>query len=179
MKYWPVPESNNKNLPKPGLAGSFWEDRGDRHHAGIDMYAPAHSDVIAIENCEVLEISEFTSPQKIPYWNVTYSIIVKTSDGLIQRYAELHDACVKVGDLIKAGELLGHVGLVLNLDKINEGSPVYIQKRKKNGAPSMLHFEMHKNVPVPSDKYLGGNYFREEKPEDLMDPTNYLNSIQK
>jgi murein DD-endopeptidase MepM/ murein hydrolase activator NlpD len=177
MKFWPVPQSNNRIIPEPEQPGSFWENRGDRHHAGVDMYAPAFSDVIAIEDGEVLEVSEFTSPDKIPYWNVTYAILVKNDDGLLLRYAELYDAVVSPGDKIQAGCLLGHVGLVLNLDKINETSPRYIQKLKEKGAPSMLHFEMHQELPDITIKYLGGNFFVEKKPQGLIDPTNYLKFI--
>jgi len=177
MKHWPVPQSNTKNIPEPGQPGSFWEDRGDRHHAGVDMYAPAFSDVVAIEDGIVLEVSEFTSPKKIHYWNVTYSILIKTDNGIIHRYAELHDTQIKTGDQIKAGDLIGHVGVVLNLEKIDKNSPPYIQKLKSKGVPSMLHFEMLKEIPESTDKYLGGNFFRNEIPESLMDPTNYLNSI--
>jgi hypothetical protein len=35
----------------------------------------------------------------------------------------------------------------------------------------MLHFELWKNEPITTHKnYLGGNWFAEEKPENLIDP---------
>ena len=83
----------------------------------------------------------------------------------------------KKGDKIKAGQLIGKVGLVLNSKKINKTSPDYIQKLK-NKNPSMLHLELYSNNPIKShDNYLGGNWFGDKKPNNLLDPTEYLKSI--
>lgn len=42
----------------------------------------------------------------------------------------------------------------------------------------MLHFELWKNQPITTHRnYLGGNWFGEEKPGNLMDPTGYLEQI--
>lgn len=42
----------------------------------------------------------------------------------------------------------------------------------------MLHFELWKKYPATlNEKYLGGNWFAEEKTENLLDPTDYLESI--
>jgi murein DD-endopeptidase MepM/ murein hydrolase activator NlpD len=177
MSHWPVPQSNNRTIPVSGQPGSFWEDRGDRHHAGVDMYAPELSDVIAIEDGEVVEVKVFSGPEMIHYWNVTYSIFIKNSEGKFLRYAELHDAVVKEGDHVQGGQLVGHVGAILNLDKINETSPEYVQKLKKKGLPAMLHFEIYTQIPNNKIKYMGGNYFHNEQPADLVDPTPYLQSI--
>ena len=54
-KYWPVPDSYSKYIPVNGNPGSFWEDRNDRHHCGIDIYAPIGSDVVSIEDGQVIE----------------------------------------------------------------------------------------------------------------------------
>ncbi len=57
MKVWPLNKtvredtaSEERDLKKAGLkkvrvpqigeAGSFWENRGDRYHCGVDLYAP-------------------------------------------------------------------------------------------------------------------------------------------
>jgi len=177
MKHWPVPESSNKSIPEGGVRGSFWENRTDRRHAGVDMYAPIDSDVMAIEDGTVLEVAEFTSPDLIPYWNVTYSIIIETADGNIQRFAELRDAVVKTGDKVKGGQVIGHIGHVLDLEKINESSPMYIQKLKNAGVSSMLHFELHTRFPGKPERYMGGNFFQEEQPDHLVDPSDYLKKV--
>jgi murein DD-endopeptidase MepM/ murein hydrolase activator NlpD len=54
MKSWPVKDSYSKEIPKQGSAGSFWEDRKDRHHCGIDIYAPKGSEVVSIEEGVVI-----------------------------------------------------------------------------------------------------------------------------
>ncbi|WP_440955614.1 hypothetical protein ACSAZK_01190 [Methanosarcina sp. Mfa9] len=42
----------------------------------------------------------------------------------------------------------------------------------------MLHFELWKEyLATSNEKYLGGNWFAEEKPENLLDPTDYMESI--
>ena len=65
LKYWPVPNSHSKIVPTAGSPGSFWEDRGDRHHSGIDIYAPEGSNVLSIEDGKVIDIGIFTSPDRV------------------------------------------------------------------------------------------------------------------
>ena len=176
MKHWSVPASYQKSVPAVGLAGFFWENRGDRRHCGVDIYAPQNSDVVFIEGGRVVGTGVFTSPEKVPYWNVTHDVLIETDCGLICRYAELGDVAVNIGDIVKSGELIGHVGLVLDISKITDSSPEYIRKLKEKGSPSMLHFELWKAQIVDSDNYLGGNWFLGEKPQNLLDPTAYIES---
>ncbi len=177
-KFWPVPDSASRSIPQAGERGAFWENRGDRRHAGVDLYAPAGCPVLAIEAGEVLQVEEFTSPHKISYWNITYSVLIRTRSGALQRYAEMEQALVQPGESVSAGQIIGRVGLVLNLDLINETSPAYIQRLKQAGAPSMLHFEMHTDLPDTAD-YLGGNYFTQSQPSQLLDPTPYLQDLAR
>jgi len=176
MRTWPLPSKNHTKVPRPGQQGGFWESRGDRFHAGVDLYAMPGSEVRAIEDGVVLDVVPFTSPEIIHYWNPTVAVLVQTKSGLIQRYAELADACVMPNDHLKSGDLIGHVGLVLNPDEIGSADPQYIQKLKAAGLPSMLHFELHQSQPSQED-YLGGNYFTSEKPASLLDPTAYLDGL--
>ena len=179
MKSWPVKNSYSKNIPEQGSAGSFWEDRRDRHHCGVDIYAKKGSEVVSIEDGIVVAVGISTSDEILPYWNKTFYIVIKNNSGFYCKYAELDDVIVKKGSLIKSGQLIGHVGLVLNSDKINEKSPEYIQKLK-NKNPSMLHFELYSEKPIITHKnYLGGNWFNFNKPDNLLDPTAYLQSIKK
>lgn len=165
-------------IPQKGEAGSFWEDRGDRYHCGIDLYAPENTEVLSIEEGIVSETGLMTSPEILPYWNPTYYVIIKNTSGMFCKYGELAECTVKKGDKAGSGQLIGRVGMVLNCTKINESSPSYIRKLK-NKNPSMLHFELWKDKPVTSHgDYLGGNWFSEEKPENLLDPTEYLASIK-
>lgn len=177
MKFWPLKNTTLKNIPEEHLPGSFWEDREDRFHCGIDLYAPEGSDVVAIEEGIVVDIGIATTPKKISYWNKLYYIIIKTISGTFCKYAELGVIIPKKGDNIKAGQLIGKVGLVLNSQKIDKTSPKYIQKLK-NKNHSMLHLELYLNDPITShDNYLGGNWLGHKKPNNLVNPTAYLKSI--
>ncbi|AEH61339.1 Peptidase M23 [Methanosalsum zhilinae DSM 4017] len=177
MKKWPLKYQSAK-IPKNGEPGSFWEDRGDRHHCGVDLYAPESSEVVSIEDGEVVEVEEMTSPEIVPHWNTTFHIIVRNDSGMFCKYGEVSENLVNKGDIIISGQLIGYVGKVLNQEKIDHSSPAYIQNLKARH-PSMLHLELWKNNPITVHRqYLGGNWFAEEKPENLVDPTEYLRSIQ-
>lgn len=166
-------------VPKKGEPGSFWEDRGDRHHCGIDLYAPENTGVVSIEDGTVTETGLMTSPEILPYWNPTCYVIIENISGFFCKYGELGKYAVQEGDPIAAGQLIGYVGTVLNCRKIDESCPPYIRTLKDKN-PSMLHFELWKKDPLSSHKnYLGGNWFGEDKPENLMNPTEYLESVKK
>jgi len=174
LKYWPIPNSHPRSLPTPGERGSFWEDRGDRRHAGIDLYAPPGTPVVAVEDGLVVEVQVFTSPEVRSYWNVTCSILIQNGTGQVCRYAELGEACVQTGQSVTAGQVIGTVGLVLNYDCINDAAPAYIRRLKHASSGSMLHFELHSRQPETGSTYLGGNYFLDRPPEGLLDPSPYL-----
>jgi murein DD-endopeptidase MepM/ murein hydrolase activator NlpD len=176
VRHWPVPESYSKTIPATGASGSFWEDRGDRRHCGIDIYAPVASSAVAIEDGSVIGIGTFTSQDRVPYWNNTKHVLIENKIGLICKYAELEDVAVEIGESVRAGQLIGHVGLVLDTTKITLDSPPYIQKLKKSENLSMLHFELYTPPPLETSDYLGGNWFGNSKPENLLDPTDYLRS---
>lgn len=177
MRIFPLNNKTEDIIQEKGESGSFWEDRKDRHHCGIDLYAPEGEPVIAIEKGEVIDVGIMTSPKVISYWNETYYIIVRNHSGLFCKYGELGTSTVKAGDRVEAGQIIGHVGTVLNSEKIDENSPEYIKKLKDRN-PSMLHFELWEAEPFVEDNdYLGGNWFGDDRPKMLLDPTEYLRSI--
>ncbi|MCQ1537077.1 M23 family metallopeptidase [Methanosarcina sp. KYL-1] len=180
MKKWPLNISDTayrEKVPGKGEPGSFWEERDDRRHCGVDLYAPENTGVVSIEAGTVMETGLMTSPEILPYWNQTYYVIIENLSGLFCKYGELGKYAVQQGDRIEAGQLIGYVGTVLNCRKIDESCPPYIRKLK-NKNPCMLHFELWREKPITSyEKYLGGNWFSEEKPENLLDPTEYLEYI--
>ena len=177
MKHWPVPKSFSKTIPKKGCQGSFWEDRDDRHHCGIDIYAPFDSDVVSVCDGQVIETGIFTDKSIVPYWNKTKYVKIENEDGFFCVYAELKDSLVKKYEKVKEGQLIGHVGLVLDEKRITKHSPPYIQKIRNKNHLSMLHFEIYKTKPVKNCKYLGGNWFANDKPRGLIDPNSYLKNI--
>lgn len=176
MKFWPVPNCYSKNLPKSG-PGSFAENRSDRHHCGVDIYAPKGSDVISIDSGKVLAKGVFSSPDVKPYWYTTYFVAIKNKTGKIAKYCELEDILVTDGSNVEAGQIIGHVGNILNFNNIDQNSPLYIQKIKDAGIKSMLHFELYAKEPFVLENYSGGNWFDKIKPSNLLDPTEYLLSL--
>lgn len=178
LLHWPAPKSFTRTIPSSGEAGSFWEDRGDRRHCGIDIYAPAGSPALAIEDGSVIGIGPFTTPEKVPYWNDTRYVLLENKKGLVCRYAELGDVAVAPGEFVEAGQLIGHIGVVLDTAKITQDSPQYIQKLTKKQNLSMLHFELYSSPPSETRDYLGGNWFGDKRPENLLDPADYLHLIE-
>ena len=174
MKYWPVPNSYSRKIPKNNEQGSFWEKRQDRYHCGIDIYASKNSEVISMDDGTVFDLGIFTSPDRNVYWNVTKYVLIENKDNIICKYAELGKITVKIDEKIKAGQLIGYIGTVLNVEKITKESPLYIQKIKENNNLSMLHFEIYNSKPIQNKKYLGGNWFSPKKPKNLLNPTLYL-----
>lgn len=189
MKRWPLNQKISGNaawgeialkkskparIPQKGEPGSFWENRGDRYHCGVDLYAPENTEVVSVEGGIVAETGLMTSPEILSYWNPTYYVIIEHNKGLFCKYGELSSFTIKKGDEIEPGNLIGHVGTVLNSEKIDSSCPLYIQ-RLKNKNPSMLHFEVWENEPIAAHRnYLGGNWFAEEMPENLRDPAGCL-----
>lgn len=177
--YWPVGAVNTRQYPHPGQPGSFWQNRGDRHHAGVDLYAPANSPVYAIQTGRVLAVSIFTSPGVLPYWNTTYSILLQLPSGIILRYAELGQSLVAQGDVVLAGQMIGKVGEVLMKNRVTTSDPQYIQDLKNSDHSAMLHFEVYSSPPEDwNENYLGGNYFGyNDPPPFLLDPGPLLDEI--
>lgn len=178
MKFWPVPESYLKEIPRSG-PGSFAENRGDRNHCGVDIYAPSGSKVLSTEEGVVIAVGKFTSPEIKTYWNTTYFVAIKHASGYTVKYCELGMVYVSLNERVEGGQIIGNIGKVLCLEKINKDSPLYIQKSKEAGIKSMLHFELYEEVPVITESYTGGNWFDSKKPPSLLDPTEYLSSLNK
>ena len=179
MTTWPVPASESDHIPLHGEPGSFWEDRGDRFHCGVDIYAPHGSEVLACESGLVADIAPCTSPEQVPYWDTTKYILVRTQSSLYIRYAELSDVTVHLHDRILEGEILGHIGTVIRHQLVDSCSPLYIQRLKLAGHLSMLHFEVYRVRPGYMREYLGGNWFGHGTPEGLLDPAPYLDSARR
>ena len=177
MKVWPVPKSFSKSI----FEKSFWENRTDRFHCGVDIYAKAGSSVLNIDSGKVIKTGIFTSSSMIPYWNKTFYVDVKMNKEFFCRFAEMKSINVTDRDILKPGDMIGFVGCVLNKDKIDKNSPLYIQKLSESGNVSMLHFELYKNKPIDinDNNYLGGNWFGKNRPDDLIDPTDFLKTCKK
>lgn len=179
MKVWPVPNSYKKMIPRKGEVGSFWEDRGDRYHCGIDIYAPVESEVVAIENGYVIDIGDFTKENQSHYWTNTKYLIIKTDKKLLVKYAELIEVYVHIGDYIDSAQTIGKIGNVIKEDSVSYEDPFYLQELAETGNVSMLHLEIYKAPVTIVQPYTAGNYLGERRPESLIDPTFYLNGLAK
>ncbi len=179
MNCWPVPQSYSRCLPHDRESGSFWEQRQDRFHCGIDIYAPRKSDILSIADGIVIDVGIFTTPVQVRYWNTTYYLVIANNDGTFFRYAELDNVTVEKETTVQTGDTLGAVGQVLHLAKIDGTCPAYIQQLKEKNRATMLHIEWYDQYLTPSTQYLGGNWFGTRKPGGLRDPTTLLESIQE
>lgn len=177
MRVWPVPASYQKSVPASGQPGSFWENRGDRHHAGVDIHAPVGSPVLAIEDGVVQSIRTFTMAKTQSYWHNTLEILILTDAGVFHRYAELEITSVIQGEKVKAGHQIGLVGRVLNPQGVTGDTPSYVRDLIHAQKLSMLHFEMYTEVQFMDPSYSGGNFYRDSIPIGLLDPSPFLESI--
>ena len=177
MKVWPLDGFPKRTIPRTG-PGSFWEDRGDRRHCGVDLYAPPGTVVLAMDEGVVIRVGIMTSPRKKPYWNTTRYVVVRHGSAFV-RYGELGRVDVRRGEKILAGRKIGEVGLVLDTDRIRPDSPSYIRRLGRRN-PSMLHLEFYGKTPaVRGRHYLGGNWFGEGRPAGLLDPTPVLLELKR
>jgi murein DD-endopeptidase MepM/ murein hydrolase activator NlpD len=155
-------KGNNKFFPvkcfeKPksykSLVGKFQANRenGNRWHAGVDIYNKVGTEVYAIEDGIIRRISEkfYKNVGAVEIRHKTY----------IGRYCEITPLKIfKVGDMVKAGQLIGHIAKI-------EGLNI-----------SMLHFEMYSNVDDKSPlTVIGNNKFNRRG--DLLNPTDFIDSL--
>lgn len=178
MRFWPVPASYSYDLPRAGEQGSFWEDRGNSRHTGVDIYAPEGSPVIAVADGIVLQVTEFTTPNLLPYYNQTHSILIKHFDGAILHYAHLGNVRVSPGEIVSAGDEIGALGAVLNFECVDRTAPRHIRNLKRAEHSSILHLEMYDRVPEFCLHTIGGNALNKITPDGLLDPTDYLTTIE-
>src|SRR3989339_1628729 len=179
MKVWPVPDSYSKEIPKNGQIGSFWEDRGDRRHCGVDIHAPDGAEVVAIDGGKVIDFGVFTSPEMHPYWKKTYYIIIKTSQNILFKYGELKEVFIHVGEFVETGQPIGKVGTVISEKDVTYKDPYFVRELAEKGSMCMLHLEVYKAPVTAVHPYLAGSFFGEHLPESLIDPSLFLNGISK
>jgi len=177
MRVWPLAGFRKGAVPRTG-PGSFWEDRGDRRHCGVDLYAPQGTAVLAMDEGEVVRVGVMTSPRRNPYWNMTRYVVLRHGPVFV-KYGELGRVDVRTGEKILSGRKIGEVGLVLDKDRIRPDSPLYIRRLGRRN-PSMLHLEFYREKPaVRGRHYLGGNWFAEGRPAGLLDPTPVLSDLKR
>lgn len=133
--------------------GEFAARRQHDVHTGLDLYAEEGTEVLAMRAGRVLRVGQFTGEEVgSAWWRRTDAAIVD-HEGIAVLYGEMLP-CVRTGDEVHAGGLLGHVQRVL--------------RRDKNRPTSMLHLE----VAVPN---FGTDFgalweLNAKKPSYLLNP---------
>lgn len=178
MKFWPLPNSLENTLPKRNTKGSFWEDRGDRFNAGVDIYAPENSPIYAIEEGVVIDIDVF-SRNSSPYLNETKYLIIKSPEKVNYKYCEIDDIVIEIGDKVKPGDLIASVKRLINPDHIDNETPFFIKELIYDNLLSKLHLEMYKAPFTEIRPYELGNFLGDEKPNSIIDPNIYFMGLKK
>jgi murein DD-endopeptidase MepM/ murein hydrolase activator NlpD len=79
MKHWPLPNSNENHVSGKNEPGAFWKDTGEGFSAGIDLYAPTDSEIIAIEGGIVVDIGFFTTAKEGSGLKTTKFLVLRAS----------------------------------------------------------------------------------------------------
>ncbi|MEZ0391971.1 MAG: M23 family metallopeptidase [Pseudobdellovibrionaceae bacterium] len=130
-------------------------DNGSRLHAASDLYATHGENVLSIYSGKVIRTLYY-------FYQGTYALEVKHSDGKVVRYGEITGKSApntSKNDSVSAGQVIGYVGTV------NSGC-----------CHPMLHFEMYAGTQTGNLLTSGNIYNRRS---DLLDPTEYLAKWEK
>lgn len=142
-------------LPHPG---AFSCVRKHHKHEGIDLYANDGDIVLSIEDGLVIDIFPFTGEHvDTPWWNNTWAALIEGDSGVINYGEIIPNENLKIGHTLKAGDTVGYIKTVLTKDK---GRPM-----------SMLHLELYEKG---TKKAVNCWSLNENKPNNLLDPTNLL-----
>lgn len=153
MWKWPLPGITT-DIPYDVWPGSFGAARKYDVHTGVDLHCRPGQIVVAVEDGVVSNVVWFTGQNAdSPWWNDTRAVLVQGESGVVC-YGEVAEN-VEVGQRVKAGDEIGKVVQVLKKDK---GRPT-----------AMLHLELYTECKEPVWWRHG-----EEKPANLLDPTEYL-----
>lgn len=154
--------------------GSFGYVRKNHIHEGIDIYCEFGDEVFSIEEGIIEKIIPFTgSIAGSPWWNNTYSILVRHKHCYIN-YGEIIPCDdLFTGEYIREGRILGYITPVL---KTNKGRPM-----------NMLHLEAYSLKSSISAIPIKSWDLDMQKPDYLLNPSallsiyinNYLLSSKK
>jgi murein DD-endopeptidase MepM/ murein hydrolase activator NlpD len=149
-------------IPTGNEFGAFGTTRKFDVHTGVDLYCEELTEVVSIEDGEIVAVEWFTGEKVgMPWWNNTQAVAIKGKSGIIN-YGEILTN-LKIGDKVTEGQLIGRVTPVLKKDK------------GKVPSTSMLHIEMYKEYDGDWSVWEIG----QSKPDNLLDPTDLLISIRK
>ncbi len=123
---------------------------GSRYHAAADLYRVHGEKVLSVNTGKVIR-------DRYYFYEGTYAIEVKHSDGKVARYGEINGqvaAGVGLNKVVASGQNIGFVGTVTS-----------------GCCNPMLHFELYQGTATGA-LTQGGNKFNRRS--DLIDPTSLL-----
>jgi len=123
---------------------------GTRYHAACDLYRTHGEQAVAVNTGKVIR-------NRYYFYEGTYAIEIKHSDGKVVRYGEITGKAasgVYLGSSVATGQTVGYIGTV-----------------SSGCCKPMLHFEMYSGTAT-GPLTQGGNMF--SRRSDLMNPTEYL-----
>jgi len=168
MNKWTFPlKVWNGIIPVGSHPGAFASRRKYDFHTGVDLYVPGEVPVFAVETGKVVAIENFTGPEaESPWWLPTKAILVEGKSGVVC-YGEVEPGCANIGKELQEGEPIAFVKPVLHEDKKRDDIPGHSR--------FMLHFELYEHGTTESVWWL----FKQDKPQNLLDPTGLLiNSLK-
>lgn len=143
---WPLPAVGRRSY-------NFGASRagGQRHHAGVDLYAPRGSVILAPEDGTVIATQPFNGPNAV-------ALLLETDTGAVILLGEIEPGSwriygVDVGVRVEAGDRVANVGI-------------------NPGGSTMLHFEMYAPGTRRNHRWFQGS----APPPSLLNPTSYLQS---
>lgn len=128
---------------------------GGRLHAACDLYRVTNEQAVSINSGVVIR-------DKYYFYEGTYALEIKHSDGKVARYGEItgqNPVNIAVNKSVVVGQTIGYIG------KVNSGC-----------CTPMLHFELYSGTLTGSLTQSGNGYQRRK---DLIDPTNLLMDWEK
>jgi len=152
-------------IPRFYEPGAFGAIRKFDIHEGVDIYTHDGAPVYAVEEGIVTAVYEFTGKKAdCDWWNETWCVKVQGKSGVVT-YGELEypGELAPIGVKVAAGQVIGHVTLVLRPEKYRPDI--------RNHSVAMLHLELRTETC-----HLDGWKLDGERDKRLLDPTPYLKS---
>lgn len=139
---------NIKDIPTSDMPGGFGYIRKFDIHTGIDIYCAENTPVYAIRDGIVVNIEDFTgvdSNPPTPWWYDTQSILIEDSTNVIC-YGEISVNNLKIGDIIRKGDVIGYIKQVLKKDKGLPMCMLHVELYEKGIKESVV---WNLNEPIP------------------------------
>lgn len=104
MPVFPLHVRPRESYKEPPRSFGASRDHGARKHAGCDLYAPAGSEVLAVEDGTVIR-------GPYPFYDVVHALEAQHPSGTV-RYGEIAHAAegIETGVTVKVGRVFGYVG---------------------------------------------------------------------